>query len=308
MRIRTIWYEGWPFALLCILGASRWLLEGAVPAATSTMLSQGIGCALAAGLGAGGMAFRRMRQGRVVREHRRWWGAAVGGCLVLVGPLLAQAIGGRRLGADAATLALALVPVVAAVAGSADGGAETGDLPGLLWPGLAGSAGLLLLLPQPSFSTWRPWFGLAALPLLVGLGGWMAVRPGVPGEGEAGSGEGPFCGALLLAAGVFGAFWWASPNRSEGGVAWQALGLDCVMAVLTLLALRRLGARRWAAQFLVMPLLGLAEGLVFLRPVLDSRSWLGLGMVALGAGYQLLRGETSGGVPTLRAREDVPGA
>ena len=310
MRARRILYVYSPFVLLCVIVASRWLVEGAIPATSSTFLSQGFGCAMAAGL-AGSLEGLRRLWGVPRRVEGGWtWGAPMGACLVLGGPVMAAALSGRHLGADTATLGLAMVPVVAGVAGSASGSAETGDLPGLLWPGLAGIAGLLLLLPQPSFSGWRPWAGLLSLPLMVGLGGWLAMVAGAP-EREHGSEMQGFgmTGGLLLAAGVFGGFWLGSRQGASWHVSWGACGLDGLTAVLTLTALGRMGVQQWSAQFLWVPLLGLLEGMVFLRPVLDLRSWLGLGLIAVGGVYQMLpRDGVRAELPSLRGREDVPGA
>ena len=62
------------------------------------------------------------------------------------------------------------------------------------------------------------------------------------------------------------------------------------MALLTLLVLRRLGVVRWSAQFLLIPLLTLLEGVLLLRPVLDFRSWMAFVLLAVSSGYLLAVG------------------
>ncbi len=282
------------------------MVEGSFPETSSTLQSQAMGCAMAAGLVELVAVVRRRMSLTPRREVLRFSTGQGGLCLVLVGPVVAQALSGRRIGADPATLALASVPSVIAVVGSAAASTETGDLPGLLWPGLAGLAGLLLVLPQPSFSEWRPWIGIISLPLLVGLGGGLAIRGEDPFSGED---RLNVVGGLLMATVVFGVFWMVSSGASAARLSLGACGLDALSALLLVTTLRQLGARRWSSQFLLIPLLGLLEGLAFLRPVLDWRSWLGLALLGLGGAYQLLfRAERAGGFLTLRDQGDVPGA
>jgi threonine/homoserine efflux transporter RhtA len=54
------------------------------------------------------------------------------------------------------------------------------------------------------------------------------------------------------------------------------------------LALSRLGANRWSAQFVLVPLLILIEGMVLVRPGITTRWVVGLALVALASVYLLL--------------------
>ena len=172
-RARVLWAAIWPMALLCLLAANRWLMESAWPETRSTNLTESAGCLMAAGL----TALGSFVSSQPMRDDARAvdWKAVAGGVLVLAGPAVAVLISRRSVHADDATLALSLVPVVAAVAFSALGSSGEGDLPARLWPGLAGLTGLLLLLPQPSLNNWRSDLALLCLPLIAGVGAAYAA-------------------------------------------------------------------------------------------------------------------------------------
>lgn len=316
-RSKTGVYGFWPLGALCLLSGSRWLLEGALPQAASTLSTEGVGCLMAAGL-VGLLALRsRVRLGDY--PPLRFQGLVIGvaGALVLAGPAVAQVIAGRRISPDNGTLALALAPVVVAMLASGSGSAEGRDLPGMLWPGLAALTGLLLLLPQPAYSEWRPWLGLCSMPALVSVGAWWFGQ-GWDDGGLRPSSWGGISLGLIGGAVVFAVLWVATIGfGSDGGSsafrggfwsgAWAGCGLDGLSALLALLALQRLHAVRWVSQFLWIPLVGLLEGVVFLWPVLDARSWVGLGLVGVGAAYQLFRSaDASNSVTMLGAGEHVP--
>lgn len=287
-RGRWRWTRVWPFALLCVLGASRWLIEGVLPSSSSTLVSEAAGCAMAAllvfpiGLKRAGL--------RCVRNagDKAPTGFALLAAMLLVGPALSVLLAGQFLNANNTTLAFALCPVVVAVVASAAGDAEHGDLTGLLWPGLAGVAGLLLLVPEPTYTGVRPWLALFALPAMVGFaaGIWAyRLRP------ERNSSRDAFrfelaagLGCAAISFGLLAVLRW----KAGGGAvfSFSAAALDGLMAVLTLLTLGRLGAVRWSSQFLFIPLLGLLEGVVFLKPFLDGRSYLAFGLLAVSAVYQ----------------------
>ncbi len=293
--ISRSWRVVWPFAGLCLLGASRWFLEGGLPQLASTNATEATGCLMVAGLFYLAPVFRGVRNTGGERERvgtRAWWRISASS-LILTAPALVRLAAGSRLNANNATLALALTPVVAAVAMGAAGSAETADLTGRLWPGLAGLAGMLLLLPQPNLGDVGLMASIAALPVLMGLAAMLASDAGTdsetskqpPNSGQAAVYAG---GALLLAAAVFAVL--AIPGRSPSGTSFSlgAAVYDGSLAGLTLLALHRLGPLRWSGQFLLIPLLTLLEGAALLHPVLDARSWLGLGLMAASGIYLLL--------------------
>ncbi len=216
------------------------------------------------------------------------WVAILAASLVLTGPALAVLVAGQFINPNNTTLALALVPVVIAIVVSVSGEAEHSEFTGLLWPGLAGVAGLLLLVPQPSFGDIRPWLGMVAMPVIVGVGaGVWSARTRQSREGLSEGGRLRLASSLLAAAMIFAGLavlhW-----RAGGELAFSlsAAALDGLTAALTLLVLRRFRAVRWSAQFLLIPLVGLLEGVVLLRPFLDWRSYLAFGLMGVSGLYQ----------------------
>jgi drug/metabolite transporter (DMT)-like permease len=67
---------------------------------------------------------------------------------------------------------------------------------------------------------------------------------------------------------------------------WRAL--DLLALALLFWLMRRTTAVRMTTRFLIAPLLANLIGLAFLRPGVQLRGWLGLSLIALGAGWLLL--------------------
>ena len=292
--LRKRWAAVWPMGLLCLLGSSRWLLESAYPNARSTDLTASSGCLLAAGcMVLAGLALRR---GRVLfawrgTDPKFFWGAVA----VLTGPAIASFVSIRHISGENATLALSVTPVVVAVATSAWGNTRDGDMTARLWPGLAGIAALLLLLPQPSLSNWRFVLALAFMPLVVGLGGAATSEGSNELHAPEFRSEKPYLpwqpAALALASALFAGL--ALRARLEGAdLPWSfpAMVLDGLSMFLTLQVLRGLGAVRWSSQFLLIPLLTLVQGAILLRPALDLRFSVGFALLGVSSGYLLLVG------------------
>ncbi len=287
------WLRCWPLGLLCCLEGSRWLLEESLPATRPTLLSAAVGCAMAAVIVSVWRMLRRRRgqSSQLVLQRSGQVQRAVAAALVVTSPALCGTISDRHLNADVATIALALTPVVVAVAVIA---ARTNDeLAGLLWPGLAGTAGLLLLLPEPSLSSWRMDVALVAMPLLSGVmsvfltSGDSALREG--GTHADGRHNCWIERGLLLAAVLFGlALLPKLQIHEEMAFSWAASAVDGTISLLTLWTLQRVGPVRWSAQFLLTPLVTIAEGVALLRPALTARSWVGLFLLLLGGGYLLV--------------------
>jgi hypothetical protein len=114
------------------------------------------------------------------------------------------------------------------------------------------------------------------------------------------------CGAALLCSGRAETPW-KIPTALAGasvvfalswGVAWHAgdaslssllaTACDGFLALLSLLVLVRLGAVRWSAQFALLPLLVLVQGIWILRPPLTLRWVVGLLLIAAASLYLLL--------------------
>ena len=291
--VRRQWAATWPMLMLCLLASSRWLVESAWPEAQSTDLTEAAGCLLAAG------AFALLLSTRQRSRVPSGWsgtsrGTLGGGLAILTGPVLAASISSRYVNADDATLALSLVPVVIAVASPALGSAGSEDLTARLWPGLAGIAGLLLLLPQPSLSGWRFDLALPSMPLFVGTGAVLATRQSrrlTPSDAARARMIPWQVSAPALASFILGGLGFYA-GHAAGRLAFSvaAAALDGCLAALTLVVVGRLGPLRWSAQFLLIPVLTLLEGAVLLHPLLDLRSWFGFALLIVSGGYLLFVG------------------
>ncbi len=288
---RDLWYATWPLALLCLVSGSRWVLDSTVPEARSTLAS--------AAWGYGGAALTVLLwtllrgvlfQRATIRPLKLSNWPVVGlGALVLAGPAVSVEIAGRHIGGNTGTVAMALTPVVAAVGVSAY--AATGEVAGLLWPGLAGVAGLLLLLPFPDLSFWRTDLALASMPLIAGVGASAAGHRLSDIDDvslQNGHSTAWFAPALAVASAVFCCL---SLSAMRGGerlsVSFTGAAADGLTSWLTLMVLARLGAMRWSAQFLLAPSVTILEGIFVVRPALTMRSWMGIALLVLGGGYLL---------------------
>jgi len=268
---RAAWYLWWPFALLCLLRGSRWIFSGSLPGSATTLASASLGCGSAAAL-----YLLIVRPSAPHNQSGELFRSALGGALLITGPFLGL-LYPHALPAASLTMALALTPVVIAVCEAAT--RHTGEtLAGRLWPGLATIAGLLLLLTQPSLSNLGEDAILVLAPLLTGCGAVL------------------FCSshnsvwrlpaALLGACTVLGlgaAINLATHVGGWPGMAGLAAGFDALEALLALVALGRLSATRWSAQFAIVPLLVLLEGVVFLPASLPARMIVGLLLLAVAA-------------------------
>lgn len=266
----SAWHLWWPFALLCLLHSSRWILSDAMPGTATTFGSAALGCGSVAAL-----YLLIVRPSALPRNSGPQIARVVlAGALVLAGPLIVL-LRPALVPAESLTMALALTPVVLAVAETAVRHTQT-SLAGRLWPGLAAIAGLLLLLAQPSLSSPGADLLLALAPLLSGCGAvlFCSTRPSawrIPAALFGG------CAALALGAAV---------NRlMHAGEGWPemqglAAGLDAGEALLSLLTLSRISATRWSAQFALVPLLTLLEGLAIMRSWIPARMIIGLLLLA----------------------------
>jgi drug/metabolite transporter (DMT)-like permease len=93
-------------------------------------------------------------------------------------------------------------------------------------------------------------------------------------------------GALLGACAVLALGAAINAAMHTGGwpeMAGLAAGLDALQAFLTLLALSKLSATRWSAQFALIPLLILLEGIGLMRSSVPARMIVGLLLLAFAA-------------------------
>ena len=288
-----------PFVAFCLLVSSRWLLESAYPPAASTQASEAVGCLLVAGILVSWSQLPRSRKRVSAAQQVFSWKLCFAAAAAVSGPAVISLVADRHVSGENATLALALTPVVVAVASSVLGEAIDDDFAARLWPGLAGVAGLLLLLPQPRFSSWRFDLALGLMPFTAGVSAswvsqslflprpvYLRVSPRFPWVAP----------SLGFAATVFGALALRGFQPGTRPVfSLSAAALDGLTFWLSLSVLGRLGAVCWSAQFLVIPLLTLIQGVLFLRPVLDARSWLAFVLLAGSGGYLFTIGRAGRG-------------
>lgn len=273
----------WPFAALCLLESSRWLLSDRWPEAGTSLASASAGCgaaALALYLG------RWLPWGRAADgdfPEPRGGVSVLGGVLLFGGPLLGLVLLPHGLESAAQMVSMALTPVVAGVACAALG-EEMESVAGMIWPGLAALAGFLLVLPEPSFLDPTADAVMLLGPVMTGVGaallGHQSSAEETQPSGRPGSGA---VLALSAAALLLGA-----ATIARGGVAGfrstmstGAALMDGVAAAWTLLSVRRLGAMRYTSIFVLAPLIVLVEGLVLLRPPLTPRTEFGLLLLLL---------------------------
>jgi len=219
------------------------------------------------------------------------------GAMIFGGPAIALLIGGRGLDAGSLTIALALTPVVVAIAAAALHAGLSGDIAGRLWPGLAAVAGLLLVLVQPNLSDPRTDIALTLAPILTGLGAALFCTDSSDAEAS------PYRIALALAGAtaLFAAALAFEHFTATTSTTLSLLAVACdgLLALLAALALLRLGATRWASQFTWLPLLIVLEGLILIRPPLTARWLIGLVLLAAASVYLLLPQPGEAETPTL---------
>jgi hypothetical protein len=174
-------------------------------------------------------------------------------------------------------MALALTPVVIAVAEAATRHPSE-SLAGRLWPGLAAIAGLLLVLPEPSLSNPTVDLFLVLAPVLTGCGAVLFCSAGESAWRVPAALLGA-CAALAIGTGAD----LAQHLRTWPEMAGLAAGFDALEAFLALTALARLSSARWAAQFALVPLFVLVEGLLLFRGVVPARVVVGLVLLAIAA-------------------------
>lgn len=265
----SAWRLWWPFALLCLVQGSRWAFSESLPGSATTLGSAAVGCGSAAAL------YLLILRPAVREEAIHLTRSAFGGALLIAGPLIAL-LYPRSISAASVTMALALTPVVVAVAEGAT--RHTTTFAGRVWPGLAAIAGLLLLLPEPSLANPVQDLILALTPLLTGCGAvlFCSARCSVW----------RIPAALLGASAVLGLGAGINVAMQIGtwpDMAGLAAGLDALEALLALLALGRLSATRWTAQFAIVPLVVLLEAMAITPSSIQGRMIAGLLLLAIAA-------------------------
>ena len=293
--------------LLLLIGASRWAVAAVRPDADSTLASQTIGCAWATLLSLAFLALQPKPARPVAsqpapsRAARIRW--LLAGAMFFAGPAIELLVRGRDLDSSALTIALALTPVIIAIASSALGTESSEGIAGRIWPGLAAVAGLLLVLVQPTLGDLRTDLALALAPTLTGVGAVLfCVDQSVDQPRAASRISTALLGASTLFAIALAGSYFVAHTRPS--LSLLAVACDGIMALLGVATLVQLGATRWSSQFTWVPLLVILEGIVLVRPQLTFHWFVGIILLILAGVYLLLpqvdesNSETSA-VPTL---------
>ena len=279
------------FCLLCLWGATRWLLPAGESWGVEAYAVLAAGSVLAA-VYAWAQAWREpaatVNRGVLVR-------AASGGACLLTGMQVPFLFGVSSVRSTERSVALALCPVVIAVVQAASRDADAPDLPGRLWPPLAGVAGLLLLLPEPSFADWKQIAALAAMPLLAGTGAALLGNTRLRGGRLRAVALSGACVPALLALAVSALVMHGESSPFAPGTFLLAAGAEGVSGFLAVAVISRLGGQRWSASLVIIPLLVALEGILMLHPAVGGRGFLGMGLLALAALFLLRKPEARAG-------------
>jgi drug/metabolite transporter (DMT)-like permease len=234
---------------------------------------------------AGGRGWSRSRW----PEYVRLGAAAVG---FFGAPMVITEYARGSVPAISRSALFALVPVVVVMvvaAGEAPGREERGARL-FLMPALGGLGGLLLLLPLQFSGSTRGWMMLAVVCAAVVLVGLASVRLYrlLRGFGLADA-----VAVVGLANAVFLLVW--SAVRED--VVWRGNGVTSMMSIASLVdvvevwlmvwLLREMPPARFAARYLVIPLLTVLESFVLTRPEWTVRMVFGTVLLAAGAGALL---------------------
>ncbi len=278
----TRWQQVWPFALLCFMGASRWILADSFPASGSTLRSEAAGCFLAA---VGVFVWTFTVQSSVPRSTEssvELLRAGLAGGALLAAPALGAALRGAAAQSYNRTAAMCFVPLVFQVCT----GIRTGSGMSKLGAPLAGIAGALFLFPLALPVDVGGWVGLFLPPLAVGLACAFLLTPpqerprGFPTAAFLGGGT---CG--LLAMDLLRRPLTPEPDLP---LTISALGLDLILALLVVLCLRRLQATMYTTRTLWAPVVTVLEGMLIFRPEASLRVWTGVALICV-AGVLLWR-------------------
>jgi drug/metabolite transporter (DMT)-like permease len=281
----TLWVA---FAALCILSGTSWAIPDDVSEGLPRLEQQGLlFCVIGviASLVAGRGVWLRI-------GNLQWARLAVAGVVFFGAPVVVVEYVRGSVPAISRSALFAMVPVVvvlAVAAGDMRSREERGAMRFLV-TALAGLGGLLLLLPLQFSSSVRGWVMLSvvcATIVLVGLASVWSYRA------LRGFSFAIAVAVVGLANAAFLLFWSAV---HEGIVwRWSELGsmvsisslVDAVEVLLLVWLLREMPPVRFAARYLVIPLLTVLESYVLMRPEWTIRMGFGTVLLAAGAGMLL---------------------
>ncbi|MCU1223316.1 MAG: hypothetical protein JWQ42_1409 [Edaphobacter sp.] len=278
---RSLWIV---FSVFCLLSSAVWLIPPGAGDALPLLEQQ---CLLYVVAGLGALLF--VKRGVWARiAELRWARLAIAGVIFLSVPAVLIESVGSRVPAVNRSAAFALLPAVVVLVTVSRSNAEEGRR--FLAPSLMAFGGVLLLLPVALPGSAREWAMLAVVCLAVGLvaiaGVWIyqllqavAVVDAI---------------ALMCLVNALSLLTWCSVT---GSLVWQwsefgtmvsiASLVDLVTLVLLIWLLREMSPVRFAARYLLIPLLTVVEGYIVLRPELTVRMGAGAALLTAGAAWIL---------------------
>jgi hypothetical protein len=282
---RALWIA---FAGLCVLSGTSWAIPPEMSDGLPPLERQGL---LFGVIGLVAVVFGA--RGRWPRNGVAWYarlGAAAVGFFGVPVVVVEYARGGVPAISRSALFALVPVVVIMVVAAGEQTGREERGARRSLVPALVGVGGLLLLLPLEFSGSARGWLMLSvvcAAVVLVGLASvWLyGLLRGVG-----------FVNALAV-VGVANAVFLLGWSVVHEEVVWRWSGLvsvvsisslvDLVEVLLIVWLLREMAPVRFAARYLLIPLVTVVESYVLMRPELTVRMGFGTVLLAAGAGTLL---------------------
>ena len=276
------------FAALCILSGSSWMIPPSMSEGLPSLEEQAL-LFVVLGITASLFSWRGMWAGYGGLQLVRTGGAAI----AFFGlPIVVVEYAGASVSSITRSALFAMVPVVVGlVVAAGDGGttAERGARRSLV-PALIGVGGLLLLLPLQFSGSLRGQVMLGLVCAVVVLAGFASVwlyrlfsKIGVM--------------QAIAAVGVANAVFLLVCSAVHEDMVWQWRGLasvvsissgaDLVEVLLIVWLLRAMEPIRFAARYLVIPMVTILESFVFVRPQMTVRIGFGTAFLVAGAGMLL---------------------
>jgi drug/metabolite transporter (DMT)-like permease len=225
----------------------------------------------------------------VVAQSGGWWSLAVASLMMFALPSLLLARATEYSPETNVTVIFALVPVVVVVVWAATLSNQRGIA--LLLPALVGAAGVLFVLPFEAPASARGWESLAETILATILVAWACVAMHRQLRQRSCAGAlivgGSVNAIVLLAWSVLRGQPWSGWNLQ----AVVATGISAIVFALTVWLVAAIAPVRFAAKFMLVPLLTILEGVVLLRPDFTARLVAGVVLLLGGTAWLLSSGE-----------------
>ncbi len=281
----TVWA---PFAALCLVSGSSWVVPPVMGDGLPLLQQQGLLFGVV-----GLIALLFLQRGMWVRHGGLQLARTGGAAVAFFGvPIVVVEYAGASVSSITRSALFAVVPVVVGLLVAA-GDAVTREERGarrFLAPALAGVGGLLLLLPLQFSGSQRGRVMLAlvcAAVVLVGFASVWLYRL---------LGDVAVIQAIALTGVANGIFLLVCSALHEDMVwRWSGLesilsissGVDLLEVVLIVWLLREMTPVRFAARYLVIPMVTILESFVFVRPQITVRIGFGTALLVAGAGMLL---------------------